>query len=189
MRNKIISAKKIIRVASKLKSEGQKIVYAQGFFDLFHIGHVHHLEQAKKLGDVLIVGVVADWFVKKGPGRPIFKEKERLKLVAALECVDLVVLNEAPDAIEAIKKIAPDIYAKGEDVKEKAANPQENLYREIKILETAGGKIHFTQSLPIHSTQLLDKFFNAKSASEQNFAQSLPIHSRALLAKLFSARS
>lgn len=161
MRNdKITSLKKIAALRKKLVA-GQKIVYAQGFFDLLHVAHIHHLEQAKKLGDILIVGVVADKFAKKGPGRPCFKASDRLAAVASLECVDLVFLVAAPDAKAAIKNIRPDIYVKGEDVKDKAQNPAENLYWEIKAVQSVGGDVRFTNSLvvnslPIHSTELLN---------------------------------
>jgi rfaE bifunctional protein nucleotidyltransferase chain/domain len=154
---KILAFKTLIQQVIELKSAGKKIVYAQGFFDLLHIGHVYHLQRAKKLGDILIVGVNSDRFFKKRQGKTLFKEDERMKFVADLDCVDFVVLNDAPDAIETLRKIKPNIYAKGEDVKEKAANPAENLYKEIKALEAVGGKIYFTKSLPIHSTELLAK--------------------------------
>jgi len=167
--SKILSFKALIRSLSKSKSMGKKIVYAQGFFDLFHIGHVYHLEEAKKIGDILVVGVGSDRFFKKRGGRPLFKEKERLRFVAVLDCVDFVVLNDAADAIGAIKKISPDIYAKGEDVKEKATDPSENLYREIKMLKAIGGKIHFTKSLPIHSTELLAKLFDIEPKGMSDF--------------------
>ncbi len=164
---KILSFSEAVKLAGELKARGKKIVYAQGYFDLLHAGHVRHFEEAKKLGDVLMVGVVVDQFVNKGPGRPIFKEEQRLNLVAALTDVDFAFLNKTPDAVEAIRKIVPQVYVKGEDVRQKANDPRENLYREIKELKAAGGKIHFTKSLPIHSTDLLNKFSNFKQKKKK----------------------
>jgi GTP 3',8-cyclase len=170
---KILQSKILIQTTAKLKKSGKKIVYTQGYFDLLHAGHIHNLEQAKKQGNILIVGVNSDRFMKKGLGRPFFKQEQRIKFIAALECVDFVVLNDADDAVGIIKKIAPDVYAKGGDVKEKAANPKENLYKEIKALENKGGKIYFTEPLeaggmPIHSTQLLNDFSKGKSKTEHS---------------------
>jgi GTP 3',8-cyclase len=174
MRNsKILTQKTLLQTVAKLKAAGKKIVYTQGFFDLLHAGHIHNLEQAKNQGDILVVGVNSDRFMKKGPGRPFFKGKERLKFVASLQCVDFVFLLDAPDAVSIIGKIAPDIYAKGGDVKEKAVNLNENLYKEIKMLEKVKGKIYFTEPLlagtmPIHSTQLLNTFSKVKSKAEHS---------------------
>ncbi|PIU57617.1 MAG: hypothetical protein COS89_04105, partial [Deltaproteobacteria bacterium CG07_land_8_20_14_0_80_38_7] len=115
--------------------------------------------EAKKLGDILIVTVTPDIFIKKGPGRPRFNESERLRFVAGLECVDFVSLNNTRDASHAIKILSPDIYVKGKDVKFKSDKPEEALYREIKALKLCGGNIRFIESLPIHSTELLNEYF------------------------------
>jgi cytidyltransferase-like protein len=123
------------------------------------------LEQAKKLGDILVVGVVSDRFFKKRE-QTFFNEKERLEFVEVLECVDFAILNDAPDAIETITQIMPDIYAKGEDVRKKAMNPSENLYKEIGALLTLGGEIHFTKSLPVHTSDLLAKLADVERRAE-----------------------
>ena len=90
-----------------------KIVLANGCFDLFHYGHLLHLEAAKKMGSILVVSVTHDHYVNKGPGRPVYKHKERAALVRALKCVDevLVVRN----LISAMKMVRPDILVKGID--------------------------------------------------------------------------
>ncbi len=89
------------------------VVLANGVFDLFHIGHLLYLESASRMGDRLVVSVTRDEFVNKGPGRPMFNETQRLSIVKALRCVDdgLIVSN----AIEALEKIKPDIFVKGQD--------------------------------------------------------------------------
>lgn len=165
---KIVSFDSLIQPLVNLKSAGKKIVYAQGFFDLFHIGHVYHLKKAKKLGDVLVVGVVSGRYFRKRSGQPLFQEEERMKFVSVLDCVDFVVLNDAADAIEAITKIKPAVYAKGEDVREKAFNPAENLYREIKVVEAIGGRVCFTKSLAIHSSDILAKLSPEEIADLKN---------------------
>ena len=157
---KIVGLEVLIFLVKNLKQHGKKIVYAHGAFDLLHTGHIHHLEEAKKLGDVLVVTVTSDKFIQRGAGRPRFKENERAGFIGALECVDFVSINDSPDAADAISKLQPDVYVKGEDVKEKAGDPKEGLYREIKALEDCRGEIKFLKSLPIHSTELLNEFFS-----------------------------
>lgn len=168
-RKKIVTVEELISIVKSLKQEGKKIVYAHGAFDLLHTGHVHHLEEAKKLGDVLIATITPDRFIKRGIGRPRFQEGERAKFVSALECVDYISINDSPDAVDIISRLRPDVYVKGEDVKEKAGDPQEGLYREIKALEDYGGEIKFLKSLPIHSTELLSEFFSVYSPRVKEF--------------------
>ena len=166
---KLVGFETLLEIVKNLKKEGKKIVYAHGAFDLLHTGHIHHLEEAKKLGDVLIVTITADRFIKRGAGRPRFKQEERARFVAALECVNYVSISDSADCADAINLLQPDFYAKGEDVKEKADDLKEGLYREIKALEDCGGEIKFLESLPIHSTELLNEFFNIYPSHVKDF--------------------
>lgn len=88
-------------------------VLANGCFDILHPGHVAHLRQARSFGDYLIVSLTTDEHVNKGPGRPIYKWEDRAALLRELRCVDEVVA--APDALQAIRKLRPDIFVKGID--------------------------------------------------------------------------
>ncbi len=96
---------------------GQKLVFTNGCFDLLHPGHIRTLEAARRLGDVLIVGLNSDRGVRqlKGPGRPILPERERAELLAALECVDAVVIFAQPTPREIIAALLPDVLVKGGD--------------------------------------------------------------------------
>jgi cytidyltransferase-like protein len=87
------------------------IVLCGGVFDVFHYGHLMHLEEAKSMGELLYVAVTRDAHVNKGPGRPVFPEQERLAVIKALSIVHYAFLVDS--AMEAIKKIEPDIYVKG----------------------------------------------------------------------------
>jgi rfaE bifunctional protein nucleotidyltransferase chain/domain len=102
---------------AKLRDEGRTVVFTNGVFDLLHPGHVRYLNQARQLGDVLIVGVNADSSVRrnKGAGRPITPEAERVELLAALECVDGVVLFDEDTPAEIIRAVQPDVLVKGAD--------------------------------------------------------------------------
>lgn len=99
------------------KRHGQKIVFTNGCFDVLHYGHVHYLLQAKKLGDILVIGLNSDDSVRrlKGPTRPINGENERAFVLAALVCVDYVTLFEEDTPEELIKVVRPDVLVKGGD--------------------------------------------------------------------------
>jgi len=96
---------------------GRHIVFANGCFDTLHVGHIRYLEGARREGDVLVVGVNADFSVcnLKGPGRPILDENARAQLVAALRCVDYVVLFAEPNVEALLEELRPDVHAKGTD--------------------------------------------------------------------------
>lgn len=97
----------------------QKIVFTNGCFDLLHIGHVRYLQEARKLGDLLVVGVNSDASVKrlKGPQRPLQIEADRAEILAALACVDYVVIFEEDTPYELIQSILPQVLVKGGDWK------------------------------------------------------------------------
>jgi D-beta-D-heptose 7-phosphate kinase/D-beta-D-heptose 1-phosphate adenosyltransferase len=97
--------------------EGRKVVFTNGVFDLLHPGHVRYLQTARAEGDVLIVALNADRSVRanKGPTRPVVPEAERAELVAALACVDAVVVFDEDTPAEIIRRIQPDVLVKGAD--------------------------------------------------------------------------
>ena len=100
---KIISFAEAPALFDKLRGEGKRLVQCHGTFDLVHPGHIVHLEDAKKLGDVLVVTVTGEKHVNKGPGRPYFNDALRARTLAALSCVDYVVLVPHTAAVEAIE--------------------------------------------------------------------------------------
>lgn len=116
---KICSRKKIIEVVKKLKQQKKKIVFTNGCFDLLHIGHVSLFQKAKTLGDVLIVAINSDKSLAglKGPKRPLVPQKDRTKLLAALSCIDYVVVFGEQTPYELLSKLKPDILVKGGDYK------------------------------------------------------------------------
>jgi len=113
-----IVARDVLRVKlAEHKRHGQRIVFANGCFDTLHVGHIRYLEGARLEGDVLVVGVNADSSVcnLKGPGRPVLNENARAQLVAALRCVDYVVLFTEPKVESLLEDLRPDVHAKGTD--------------------------------------------------------------------------
>jgi D-beta-D-heptose 7-phosphate kinase/D-beta-D-heptose 1-phosphate adenosyltransferase len=112
---KIVSRDFFVR--HDLKRQGRKIVFTNGCFDVLHFGHVHYLLQAKELGDILVIGLNSDDSVRrlKGPTRPVNGEKERAFVLAALACVDYVVVFDEDTPKELIETVRPDVLVKGGD--------------------------------------------------------------------------
>ena len=105
-------------IIKQLKSEGKKIVFTNGCFDLIHVGHIRYLKQAKELGDILVIGLNADESVSRiKPGRPIIPEDQRAEALSALSMVDYIVLFREDTPYALIKDIIPDVLVKGADWK------------------------------------------------------------------------
>src|SRR5437868_5403776 len=105
--NKVKPIAELATTVAALRADGKKVVHCHGVFDLLHVGHMKHLEAARKLGDVLIVTITPDRFVNKGPHRPAFPERLRAEALASLACVNFVGINEWPSAVETIQKVRP----------------------------------------------------------------------------------
>ena len=103
MKNKIVSFENLIKISKLKRSRNKKIVLCHGVFDLLHIGHIKHLQEAKTFGDILIVTITPDKFVQKGPNRPAFNSQLRLEALQALECIDYVSINKWMTATDTIK--------------------------------------------------------------------------------------
>ncbi|MDP3183174.1 MAG: adenylyltransferase/cytidyltransferase family protein, partial [Desulfobaccales bacterium] len=117
-KQKVVNREEAARWVRALQDRGKKVVFTNGCFDLLHLGHVRYLEQARSLGDALLVGVNTDASVErldKGQGRPITPENDRAAVVAALACVDQVVLFGEDTPLELITALQPDILVKGGD--------------------------------------------------------------------------
>ncbi len=115
--SKILSQTALAGEVRRLQSRGRRVVFTNGCFDLLHIGHVRYLQAARRLGEALAVAVNTDASVLrlKGPGRPLSPERERMTILAALECVDYVSLFGEETPLRLIRKVAPDILVKGGD--------------------------------------------------------------------------
>ncbi|HDN86181.1 MAG: D-glycero-beta-D-manno-heptose 1-phosphate adenylyltransferase [Candidatus Omnitrophota bacterium] len=118
---KVKKLNELKKILDKLKKEGKKIVFTNGCFDLIHPGHIKVLKEAKRKGDILVVGLNSDKSVRKikGPQRPILDEKTRARVVSALEDVDFVVIFNQPTPLNLIKTIKPHCLVKGSDWKKK----------------------------------------------------------------------
>ena len=144
---KIITLNHLIKIIQKLKSQNKIIVTTNGVFDILHLGHVKYLEEAKKLGDVLIVGVNSDASVKqiKGDKRPINDEKSRIGVLAGLESIDYVFLFDEKDPRKWISKLKPNFHVKSGDYL-----PNQIIERDA--VEINNGKIVIAKMLDGYST-------------------------------------
>jgi rfaE bifunctional protein nucleotidyltransferase chain/domain len=143
------------------KRNGRRIVFTNGCFDLLHPGHIGSLEQARALGDALIVGLNSDASVRqlKGAGRPVLPERERAEILVALECVDAVVIFDELTPREIIARLLPDVLVKGADW----AGDQIVGREEV---EAAGGRVVSIPVVPGYSTtEILRKIREGRPAS------------------------
>ena len=125
----------------------RKMVMVNGCFDVIHCGHLAHLNTARTLGDYLVVALTADEFVNKGPGRPVFDENKRALMLAALRCVDHVIVSREAVPSRIILEYKPAIYAKGKEY--------EGRLPEQALVESYGGIVVFTDTVKFSSTALL----------------------------------
>ena len=143
------------------KRNGKRVVFTNGCFDLLHPGHIGSLEQARALGDALIVGLNSDASVRqlKGPGRPVLPERERAEILAALECVDAVVIFDDLTPREVIARLLPDVLVKGGDW------PGDQIVGREEV-EAAGGRVVSIPVVPGYSTtEILRKIREGLPAS------------------------
>ena len=144
--NTVLTLPEFAARAEALRASGKRVVFTNGVFDILHVGHVRYLQQARALGDALLVGINRDASVRrlKGPTRPINPEDERAEVIAALACVDGVCLfgEDRPDAL--IEAVRPAIHAKGGDYAGPDALPETPLVRrlggEVVILPIVEGR-------------------------------------------------
>lgn len=166
---KIVNLKKLIKISNEEKSRKKKIILCHGVFDLLHLGHIRHFQEAKNLGDILIVSITSSKFVKKIPGRPFFSDLQRQEALQALECVDYVFCNQDYTPIELIKKIKPNIYCKGPDYKDNNKDLTGNIKREINAIKSVNGRIVITNDLSFSSSKLINQFSGQFNSEQKEF--------------------
>ncbi len=155
------------RVAA-LRERQRRIVLTNGCFELLHVGHIRYLQAARSLGDVLIVGLNSDESVRtiKGPPRPLVPELERAELLAALQCVDYVVIFAEPTAEAVVAALRPDVYVKGGDYAAAAAGASAGqpangapaggkIAPEMRLVQEYGGQVVVLPYSTRHSTTTL----------------------------------
>jgi len=146
----VLTLSEALRTRDKLRRSGQKLVFTNGHFDLLHVGHLDYLEKARTLGGALYVGINDDVATAalKGSGRPLIPAQERARLIAALCCVDTVIIFEGLTAIDLISALQPEIYVKGGDYRSRTLP-------ERAAVEGYGGQVALIDLVPEHSTSAL----------------------------------
>ncbi len=147
---KILSLEALQPLVKEMKQQGRKVVLANGCFDWLHVGHVRYLREARQLGDCLVVAVNADASVRalKGPPRPLMPEQERAEILAALACVDYVLVFEELNAERVLRSLQPHVHCKGTDYSEQTVPEREVVF-------SYGGRIAIAGDPKDHSTRSL----------------------------------
>ncbi|HEV2234214.1 MAG TPA: adenylyltransferase/cytidyltransferase family protein [Terriglobia bacterium] len=148
MSDKIIPRAEVSALGARMRREGRRIVFANGCFDLLHVGHVRYLQGAKEQGDVLVVGVNSDRTVRelKGEGRPLLPAEARAELIAALESTDYVLIFDDPTAAGVLQDLRPHVHCKGTDYSEETVPERD-------VMKSLGGTVRIVGDDKGHSTR------------------------------------
>jgi rfaE bifunctional protein nucleotidyltransferase chain/domain len=154
--DKILSLPPLLHRIEELRAQGRQVVLANGCFDVLHVGHVRYLAAARREGDVLVVGINSDASTGrlKGPGRPFLDEQARAQLVAALACVDFVVIFSEPNVEALLTALRPAVHAKGTDYTAATVPERELSVRlGIRVAIVGDPKDHSTTQLIAQAQQ------------------------------------
>lgn len=149
---KIYSLDQLLALRQSARDDGRVVVHCHGCFDIVHPGHIHHLQYARSLGDLLIVSVSSDNNVNKGIARPLIPDDLRAHSLAALECVDAVYLNPQETAVDLLRSLQPDIYVKGKEY-ERSVDPR--FLAERDAVSAFGGRVIFSSGDVVYSSTAL----------------------------------
>ncbi|MBF0558790.1 MAG: adenylyltransferase/cytidyltransferase family protein [Nitrospirae bacterium] len=169
MSAKVVNFPHLPEIVERLKTEGKTVVQSHGVFDLIHPGVIAHLHTAKKQGDVLIVTIIKDKDVRKGPGRPIFNERLRAENVASLEQVDFVAIVDDDIPFECVKLLKPNVLAKGQAHKERDRLIHQKLVEEEKEFYSEQCKIYETEGFSFSSSAIINNFLDIYSNETKEY--------------------
>lgn len=168
-KRKILSLDDLIKKVNSLQACGKVVVQSHGIFDLIHPGIIQHLNSAKEQGDVLIATVVKDKDVRKGPGRPIFPDSLRADNVANLSMIDYVCVVSDERPFECVKRIKPDIFAKGKSIKDHDNGINSKIFAEGQELYLGQVRIHETGGFSLSSSEMINNFLDIYPAEVKSF--------------------
>jgi rfaE bifunctional protein nucleotidyltransferase chain/domain len=166
---KILDQADLARRLDALRAAGKRIVHAHGVFDLLHVGHIRHLNEAHTFGDVLVVSITEDTKVNKGPHRPAFNEALRAEALASLAAVDFVTISRAATAVPLIELLRPHVYVKGPDYRNPADDRSGGITREEDAVRSVGGEIRITEDVTFSSSSLINRFLTPYSGEVQEY--------------------
>lgn len=154
---KLYTLSRLTRIIQEHKKRGQKVVLANGCFDLIHVGHIRYLKESKKKGDILVLALNSDSSIRKlkGEGRPILNQKERADITSSFYFIDYITFFDDPNVEKVLLALKPDIHAKGSDYTEETVPEKETV-------KGYGGTIAITGGPKIKSTSQLIKEIASK---------------------------
>ena len=146
----VLSREELAKRVAAAKADGARVVFANGCFDVLHVGHVRYLAGARELGDMLIVGINSDEQVaiQKGAGRPVLRASERAEIVAGLESVTYVTIFDEPTVEQLLLALKPDVHAKGTDY-------TTDTVPERDVVRSYGGQVAIVGDPKDHSTSAI----------------------------------
>ena len=169
--SKITTLDSLLPLRPAWRAAGRTLVFTNGVFDLLHLGHVRYLQEARALGDVLVVGLNSDASVRrlKGPSRPLVPQAERAELLAALSCVDHLVVYDTGTAEHLVAALQPEVYVKGGDYARPAAHepgalppPLPKPLPEAEVVRAYGGRVVLVPYLKGYSTtELIERILQS----------------------------
>jgi len=159
---KLYSLSQLKKIIQEHKKKGQKVVLANGCFDLIHLGHIRYLKESKKKGDILVVALNSDSSVRvlKGKGRPILNQKERAEIISSFSFIDYITFFKENNVEKVLLALKPDIHAKGSDYSEETVPEKETV-------KGYGGSITITGGPKIRSTSQLIKEIASKAKNRE----------------------
>jgi cytidyltransferase-like protein len=165
LQNKIVPVSELPAIRKRCRD--RKIVLCHGAFDLVHMGHLIHFEEARSLGDMLVVTITADAHITKKRSVS-FSEEYRARQLAALQIVDYVAVIDEPSAVTPIEALRPDVYVKGPEYANLVLDKTANIFREKALVERHGGRMHFTTGETFSSTKLSHFLLASPEAAQGN---------------------
>ncbi len=169
IKNKILLFDELVEKVVMHQQEGKVIVQSHGVFDIIHPGIIKHLNEAKEQGNILVVTVIKDKNVRKGPERPIFPENFRQENVSSLEQVDYCCLVDDDTPFECVKRIKPDYFAKGRNYAERDRSIHNKIFDKERELYFGKSIIHETEGFTFSSSQIINNFLNMYSEETRSF--------------------
>jgi len=160
IKGKILLLDELVDRLDSLQKSGKTVVQSHGVFDLIHPGVTKHLQSAKKQGDILVVTVIKDEDVRRGSGRPIFPDKLRAENVASLEYVDYVSIVNDKIPFECVKRVRPDVFAKGQAYKERDRKIHGKIFEEEREFYFGKSRIYETDGFSFSSSRIINNFID-----------------------------
>lgn len=156
---KQVTKQEFKNIREELYKQGKRVILCHGVFDLVHPGHIQHFQEAKSLGDILVVSITSEKFVRKGPGRPYFNDQLRVESLAAIEYIDYVLVSDGYTVDDIVEVVKPTLYVKGQEYKKAEDDITGKISEEIELVRKYGGDVYYTQGAVFSSTKLINQAF------------------------------